>query len=298
MEKPRSIAVRSPWTGELNMGEEEVIFPWRKQAIRHTGRYAANIRCYKMAAVGLSVLMLVEIITLCVWHTMGRDPLDTCNNNLTMEENQLETSDNSLSDQRDQLLTRYNNLTVERDQLLSKCNNLTVERDHIKNRYDNLTAERDQLEAKYNNLTTERDQLKKEKDRVLHKLNNLNLKYFSSSQYFVSTERKSWSESRQDCIKRGADLVIINSEEEQQFLSSMKIRAWIGLTDADAEGTWKWVDNTPVISAYWMPGEPNDQNNEDCGEILLLQEDSLMNWNDLPCDQKQQYVCENVTKAF
>lgn len=38
---------------------------------------------------------------------------------------------------------------------------------------------------------------------------------FQSSLYFFSTEEKNWYESRLDCEQKGADLVIINNQEEQ-----------------------------------------------------------------------------------
>ena len=39
--------------------------------------------------------------------------------------------------------------------------------------------------------------------------------YFQSSLYYVSTEQKSWNEAREDCRKKGADLVIVNNRNEQ-----------------------------------------------------------------------------------
>uniref|UniRef100_A0A4W6EHQ6 C-type lectin domain-containing protein n=1 Tax=Lates calcarifer TaxID=8187 RepID=A0A4W6EHQ6_LATCA len=58
--------------------------------------------------------------------------------------------------------------------------------------------------------------------------------------YYISSTTKSWPNSRNDCLQRGADLVIINSKEEQEFMRRLEGRTWIGLTDRETEGTWRW----------------------------------------------------------
>uniref|UniRef100_A0A8C2CB30 CD209 antigen-like protein E n=1 Tax=Cyprinus carpio TaxID=7962 RepID=A0A8C2CB30_CYPCA len=110
---------------------------------------------------------------------------------------------------------------------------------------------------------------------------------------FMSTELKSWSDSRQYCRERGADLVIINTEEKQRLMSSLvSERAWIGLSDKVSEGNLTWVDNSPLNQGFWFEGEPNDEDgNEDCVEIMAFSS-ILNNWNDLPCSSKRKGICE------
>uniref|UniRef100_A0A3B4E8K0 C-type lectin domain-containing protein n=1 Tax=Pygocentrus nattereri TaxID=42514 RepID=A0A3B4E8K0_PYGNA len=42
--------------------------------------------------------------------------------------------------------------------------------------------------------------------------------HFNSSMYYFSTDQKNWIESQKDCRERGADLVIINSRQEQNLI--------------------------------------------------------------------------------
>ncbi|XP_071264040.1 C-type lectin domain family 4 member E-like isoform X1 [Salvelinus alpinus] len=191
----------------------------------------------------------------------------------------------------------------ERDQLQTSYNNLTKERDQLQTSYKTMTKERDQLQTSYNNMTKERDQLQTERDVLSGRLTNLKQtcpegwQKFESSWYFLSTETKTWKESREDCLERGADLVIINSDKEQEFLFNLKKRVWIGLTDSVKEGTWKWVDGTPLTTGYWYDKQPDNAGptgNEDCAEIHEDQS-PLKAWNDLSCDSKLNWICE---KAF
>uniref|UniRef100_A0A7N6BNF1 C-type lectin domain-containing protein n=1 Tax=Anabas testudineus TaxID=64144 RepID=A0A7N6BNF1_ANATE len=64
--------------------------------------------------------------------------------------------------------------------------------------------------------------------------------------YLLSSKTGSWQTGREDCRQRGADLVVIDSAEVQTFLSRFtKQQTWIGLTDLENEGNWKWIDGTP-----------------------------------------------------
>ncbi|KAI5087738.1 CD209 antigen-like protein C, partial [Silurus meridionalis] len=116
---------------------------------------------------------------------------------------------------------------------------------------------------------------------------------FRSSFYYVSNEKKSWEESRQNCRDKGADMMIINSKEEQEFIikhiSSIR-EVWIGLSDKDKEGEWKWVDASPLTFKDWGQGEPGGKEEENCVEIYKSSNSII--WNDKNCSKKLNCICE------
>uniref|UniRef100_A0A2I3HPY6 CD209 molecule n=1 Tax=Nomascus leucogenys TaxID=61853 RepID=A0A2I3HPY6_NOMLE len=65
--------------------------------------------------------------------------------------------------------------------------------------------------------------------------------------------------------------------------------AWMGLSDLNQEGTWQWVDGSPLspsFKQYWNRGEPNNIGEEDCAEF------SGNGWNDDKCNLAKFWICK------
>ncbi|XP_052330067.1 uncharacterized protein LOC118377339 isoform X11 [Oncorhynchus keta] len=117
-----------------------------------------------------------------------------------------------------------------------------------------------------------------------------------SSCYYTTTVIKTWEESRKDCNERGAHLVIINSREEQTFINGLYgpgNETWIGLTNVDTEGTWKWVDDTPLTTAYWKTGKPSSSLGADQDCVAFFHHSSDPGeWNNEECHKSTNWICE------
>ncbi|XP_060720566.1 CD209 antigen-like protein A [Tachysurus vachellii] len=158
-------------------------------------------------------------------------------------------------------------------------------------KYYILNTQNNQLQTSYNNLTVEIDQLRTGYNNVILKFG---WRVFSSSAYSISTV-KNWRDTRQDCIKRGADLVIINSTEEQEFISKYfnSTQAWIGLNYKDTEGTFKWVDGSPLTTKFWWSGKPNNLNNASCVITGYTKAKfNISSWAVYPCNLPVAGICE------
>ncbi|KAM6292358.1 C-type lectin domain family 4 member A-like [Porphyrio hochstetteri] len=118
-------------------------------------------------------------------------------------------------------------------------------------------------------------------------------KLFQKSCYYISDNTMNWNASVQNCSGMGSHLVVINSKEEQEFLtkellSSPKENFYIGLR-AWKVREWHWIDHTPFTVEFWRPGEPSNVEKEKCVVIHAIP--GIQNWNDVPCTQHHR-TCE------
>jgi subtilase family serine protease len=103
--------------------------------------------------------------------------------------------------------------------------------------------------------------------------------------YWLSEARGTWYEAQSEALSAGGHLVSIHSQAEQDFLEqgflSPTIRYWVGLTDANDQGTTEgnfvWSSGEAVTYTNWADGEPNNLNDEDW---TLIQGQSDGAWND------------------
>ena len=112
--------------------------------------------------------------------------------------------------------------------------------------------------------------------------------------YFFSKTKKTWANASDECIRRGAYLVEVDSKEEDDFLRGIimtgsEIFHWMGSNDLLKEGQWMWHQSgKPFTYTNWLPGQPdNSDGKEHC---LMYWTDSK--WNDASCNYPFLYICE------
>ncbi|KAM7418544.1 hypothetical protein PAMA_015923 [Pampus argenteus] len=220
--------------------------------------------------------------------TIEKAKIADSHQNLTLEKEILQTSFNVLKNATDELQAVYNSLIQEKKEIERSCKNATEERDLLKMKNFNLTTERDYLFLETQRLNA----------TIQDKRCPTGWKKLQNSCYYSSTTdpQKSWKLSRKYCQDRNADLAIIDSQEEMDFINTMfdsNIEVWIGLTDNSVEGRWKWVDGTPLTTAFWGSGQPNSYNgkNQDCAEFRY-RVNKPGDWNDESCETQQNWICE------
>ncbi|XP_062984553.1 C-type lectin domain family 5 member A-like [Elgaria multicarinata webbii] len=105
--------------------------------------------------------------------------------------------------------------------------------------------------------------------------------------YYFSALEKMWDDSQKDCAQLNSHLAVVNSKHELMFLmnETEKGSYFLGLTQRDVRGQWRWIDNTEF--------DPN---------IFLIQDATfncaLIGFNSIgsrSCVVPSRWICEENT---
>uniref|UniRef100_A0A671KLD5 CD209 antigen-like protein D n=1 Tax=Sinocyclocheilus anshuiensis TaxID=1608454 RepID=A0A671KLD5_9TELE len=112
---------------------------------------------------------------------------------------------------------------------------------------------------------------------------------FENTCYFLSQNRLTWQQSREECQRKGGDLAVITNERVQMYLSMKgNLHYWIGLSHLGTN-EWTWINNAVLTARYWgdvsFPGQ--------CA-ILAGNEPPERSWRPYSCNLYLQYICQKM----
>ncbi|XP_047216694.1 C-type lectin domain family 10 member A-like isoform X2 [Girardinichthys multiradiatus] len=244
-----------------------------------------------------------------------------------------ETTISDLADENKHLILEIRNLTNQTEQLLvenkvlqNQTEQLLVENKVLQNQTEqplvekrSLSEQNKQLMEKTRILENQTAEMRKERDNlnwtleVILTFENFPVKDFcpqrkckpcldgwimlKKSCYLFNYESspwKTWEQSRQYCRTKGADLVVIDSLEEQKFVSNRSSYYydtchgyWLGLREVNSN--WTWVDGRIDTLKYWINGiygTPGPY------ALLIPQKNYSENWDRVENTFLNRFICE------
>ena len=127
--------------------------------------------------------------------------------------------------------------------------------------------------------------------------------------YKAFKEKRTFQAAEDRCVSFKGHLASVHSQDEMQFIHDQVVRGlsdhvWLGGSDRETEGTWKWTDGSAWNYTDWIRGEPNNHRGveeEDCLELLYnlpeFYRPKTKGWNDFRCSSSHAervgaFVCK------
>ncbi|KAH3884291.1 hypothetical protein DPMN_008270 [Dreissena polymorpha] len=116
--------------------------------------------------------------------------------------------------------------------------------------------------------------------------------------YFEPNKNASWQSAQAECITIGGRLATIRNQQALDFVNSMRTvphaNYWIGASDLETEGIFKYVTGEIVAFFNFPDTEPNGETQENCMQIFGIHKDVTERdkMNDNKCDEEHRFICE------
>ncbi len=120
---------------------------------------------------------------------------------------------------------------------------------------------------------------------------------YGDNYYVLSSDTKTWEDANIYAKSIGGHLAMFKTLEENNYIANKVYETgiqmpyqqfFIGATDKEKEGTWKWIDGTPLAYTNFNTGEPNSGTAENYITVYVSSSYKVGVWND----------CSNLTLRY
>ncbi|XP_029437371.1 killer cell lectin-like receptor subfamily F member 1 isoform X2 [Rhinatrema bivittatum] len=114
------------------------------------------------------------------------------------------------------------------------------------------------------------------------------LRHKGKCYYFSRDTKRSWSRSREDCAERDSELLVIQDQEEKDFINqkTQSEHHWIGLHNPSSASSWTWVDGSSLNGKLFSIPTPTAQ--EQCVAVYMHSFDPDS------CSNVYKWICQKA----
>ncbi|XP_053404782.1 asialoglycoprotein receptor 1-like [Mercenaria mercenaria] len=174
---------------------------------------------------------------------------------------------------------------------------LTTNVTSLAQKNDYLAAELEKKDDVINDIRLEIGKLRETQNNLVTKTIKCpsGWRKFNMHCYLFEDTIMTYTKAKYFCSSKEAHLVDIENKSENDFVvqfSKGKV-TWIGMTDEETEGLWKWDrSGNNVTYTNWRPGQPNNlQESQHYGVIGAVHPREL--WDDASINFRARVVCKN-----
>ena len=118
--------------------------------------------------------------------------------------------------------------------------------------------------------------------------------YWSTKRVHWPPQVEYWDYAKLECESMNGSLAAVTSMKIHNFLTKddRNTRYWIGGSDREKEGTWKWEDGSEWDFTNWASRpirQPSGGDNHDC--LQIYDKTATNGWNDGSCNKHNPFIC-------
>ena len=127
-------------------------------------------------------------------------------------------------------------------------------------------------------------------DGWLEEVKYLKTPMWGSDKYKLFSEKKTWADAKAHCQVEGGHLASVHTAEDNRKISLVAgsvATVWIGGSDQEEEGVWRWRDGSPIVNITWKDGTGSQGVKYNC----IIKNGQV--WMDYLCEEELPFICQS-----